>query len=171
MKHQFLLNEIWILTFGGAFQRSGVYSANVSEDMRSEIRNALRSFVDEVLVPKYVNTVPSDIEHVDNIKSLCETSTAYKKYLSNGAINFGVSQKLLNLHLKYRWCIGDIKEPPHFPVDRIIQKKLRYPIVPWTQMKDETDYMKIIAFAKAELKNHNCKSLATLELKLFDRRN
>jgi hypothetical protein len=74
------------------------------------------------------------------------------------------------------WCLGNIKKPPHFPVDRIIQQKLneqaklrglpKLQLLPWTQFKDETHYIKVINHARA-LK---ITSPAKLELKLFQRR-
>jgi hypothetical protein len=67
--------------------------------------------------------------------------------ICKGKINFGIAQKMLNLYLKYMWSLGNIQEPPHFPVDRIIQIKLirtsqttrDYPIKieAWTQFDDE----------------------------------
>lgn len=50
-----------------------------------------------------------------------------------------------NLYLKYQWCLGNIHEPPHFPIDRIIQKKLKpKPIINWTEMNTAEAYMEII---------------------------
>ena len=98
-------------------------------------------------------------------------------------MNFGISQKMLNLYLKYQWCLGNIKEPPHFPVDRIIQEKLnqvaknnnlpKIVIEAWTLFENETKYLHIIRFAE-QVKNTATSlkqfSLPELELHLFDRR-
>ena len=87
-----------------------------------------------------------------------------------------VEEEMLNLFLKCQWCLGNIKEPPHFPVDRIIQQKLneqaklkglsKLELLPWTQFKDETHYSKVINHARAL----NITTPAKLELKLFQRR-
>ena len=83
---------------------------------------------------------------------------------------------MLNLYLKYQLCLGNIDEPPHFPVDRIIQQKLneqaklkglpKLQLLPWTQFKDETHYSKVIKHTRA-LK---ILTPAKLGLKLFQRR-
>ena len=83
-------------------------------------------------------------------------------------MNFGVSQKILNLLLKYKWCIDDYPEPPHFPLDRRIQEILNLnPIISWTQITTSEEYMKIINKVRA-LKND--KTLAQFELEKFERR-
>lgn len=62
--------------------------------------------------------------------------------------------------------------PPHFPVDRIIQQKLKYKgLFPWTQMPDEIEYLKIINFAKQVAAEKDFESIAGLELNLVTRRN
>lgn len=37
----FINKEIWILTFGGAFQRANIYAENVNEKQKMELRDAL----------------------------------------------------------------------------------------------------------------------------------
>ncbi|RCW91303.1 hypothetical protein [Winogradskyella arenosi] len=38
----FLIEEIWLLTFGGAFQHTGIYKPNTKEKDRTYFRNKLR---------------------------------------------------------------------------------------------------------------------------------
>ena len=98
-------------------------------------------------------------------------------------MNFGISQKMLNLYLKYQWCKGAIVEPPHFPVDRIIQEELNKvarknklkakKIEPWTQFKDENHYLKVVNHARSLSiidDDINGLSPANIELTLFQRR-
>lgn len=169
MQKEFIQNEIWILVFGGAFQRASLYKKNVSEKERKDFRIKLRAYIENTFLPQYKNVVNEEI-HIENITNLSEFTTAFNKILTNGIMNFGVSQKLLNLYLKYQWCLGLIEKPPHFPVDRIIQQKLNFkPIISWTQIKKVDDYMKIINCGK-DLANKQNISLAQLELELFNRR-
>jgi hypothetical protein len=35
-------------------------------------------------------------------------------------MRIGLAQKALNLYLKYLWCLGEIHEPPHCPLDSIV---------------------------------------------------
>ena len=84
-------------------------------------------------------------------------------------MNFGISQKLLNLHLKGLWCLGLLKyPPPNFPVDRIIQERLKIcPIIPWTKIQDEKAYLIIMEAAKEIADKHNV-SLPELELRVYN---
>ena len=109
------------------------------------------------------------IKHLKNIKAIISFTESTGSILTNGKLNFGVAQKLLNLYLKYHWCLNLIPQPPHFPVDSIIQKELGLMVVPWTKMQNEIEYLRIINHAKVQLKKHNCKSIAELELLLFSR--
>lgn len=117
-----------------------------------------------------------------NIRSIIELSQHYAEIFTKGALNFGISQKILNLYLKYLWVAGVIPTPPHFPVDRIIQEKLRIrDLQPWTQFElGDGKYEAVIAAGRAvlsdrglikmELAEEAFTSLAELELHLFDGR-
>jgi len=182
MKDKYLNNEIWILTFGGAFQRANIYKKNYQEKTRSIFRKKLRNEVERLVHDKYQKKVTED-KHIENIKSIVTFSKELKVGQVNIPINFGVAQKLLNLYLKYQWCLGKQKnEPPHFPVDRVIQQELNkiarkhklttQDIEPWTQFKDESKYKKVIDFAKYirdEVDEYKDFSLAQLELENFNR--
>jgi len=169
MKQQeFLHYEIWILSFGGAFQRSGVYS-NATETERNEFRKELKTYIESNLLPQYKNTV-SEEQHIQNLFNIIEYSEKFKNILNNGKLNLGISQKLLNLVLKYLWCLGEIATPPHFPVDRIIQEKIKNkPLINWTGLTKVEEYLKIIRLAEVLAKKQNM-SLAQWELENFSRR-
>jgi|SRR5690554_1491937 len=144
----FINTEIWILTFGGAFQRANIYTDNISEKQRKNYRDALITEVEENLLPLYKEAVIEE-DHINNINAFEDYSKNHKEVLKPGQLYFGVAQKLLNLYLKYQWCLGNIQLPPHFPVDRIIQEKLKCkPIIPWTTMKNESEYRNIIKCAR-----------------------
>ena len=87
---------------------------------------------------------------------------------------------MLNLYLKYQWCLGNIKEPPHFPVDRIIQQKLngwarakgipQLELMHWTRFTDEKHYLEVINLARSIAKLDSSSKMLTpaqLELELF----
>lgn len=168
-KKTFLHYEIWILSFGGAFQRSGIYTSNSSETDRNTFRNGLKKYINEFVLPQYKNTVDEE-EHISNLLKIIDYSSNFKNILNNGKLNLGVSQKLLNLVLKYLWCLGEIETPPHFPVDRIIQEKIKNkPLVNWTDLTNVDEYLKIIRLAEVLAKEQNM-SLAQWELENFSRR-
>jgi hypothetical protein len=183
MKKTFLNNEIWILTFGGAFQRANVYSENYPEKIRTAFRKALRKEVEKLVLENYQVEVLEE-DHILNIKSIVAFSEKLKVENATIPINFGVAQKMLNLYLKYLWCLEELKyAPPHFPVDRVIQIELNkvarkhneetQNIEPWTQFNDASKYLSVINFAKRvrdKVEAYKYFSLAELELTLFDRR-
>ncbi|MDA9951947.1 hypothetical protein N9D46_00825 [Chitinophagales bacterium] len=175
MKEDFINKEIWMLTFGASFQRAYAYVDNASNDTKVLFKNNTTVVVENILA-QYKTAKVTDGQHLDNIKAVSDNSKQYSEIFNGGKINFGIAQKMLNLYLKYHWCLGNINEPPHFPVDRIIQQKLnehaklkglpKLELLPWTQFKDETHYIKVINYARAL----NITTPAKLELKLFERR-
>jgi len=173
IKRTFINSEIWSLTISGAFQRANVCKPNVLEKDKKNFKFMLKGYIDNTIVPSYNKGNVSDDLHIENIKSVQQYTSNFGKLLTNGQFNFGVSQKLLNLYLKYLWCLDIIPEPPHFPVDRIIQQKLNFkPIIAWTKIETPEEYMSIVNFARTKInsKDEFYNSLATIELNLFSRR-
>lgn len=182
-QYNFIQNEIWILTFGAAFQRACIYNKMATEKQKACFKRKTRDFINTNILKKYKTEKVTDLQHIENIKSICDYSSNFSDIFSKGRINFGIAQKMLNLFLKYMWSLGHIQEPPHFPVDRVIQIMLidhakqmgvtSIRLEAWTKFNDEKHYLKVINSAR-ELIGKNEKyqyhSLAELELELFDRR-
>ena len=168
-RKEFIQSEVWILSTLGAFQRANIYKEGITEIKKKHFRFKLKEYITNVLVDDYRHDV-NEKKHIENIENLSKFSKKFNSILQGGQLNFGVSQKLLNLYLKYLWCMDMVATPPHFPVDSIIQKKLRVSNpVPWTRMTTSDDYLRIIDVAKELLPNHTYKTIAELELHLFDR--
>jgi len=169
MKDTFLNKEFWTLTFAAAFQRANVYRDNVSDTQKSDFKSKTRAFIENSLIIHYSENIVTDEMHIENIKKLSDFTSEFQSILQNGKLNFGVSQKMLNLYLKYLWCHNKITEPPHFPVDRRIQENIGFrPVVSWTRFEDSIDYMRIIDFIRE--KNNEFPTIAEFELKYFERR-
>tara|TARA_R110000765_G_scaffold340818_2_gene430866 strand:- start:215 stop:763 length:549 start_codon:yes stop_codon:yes gene_type:complete len=182
MKDTFIDNEIWMLTYGASFQRAYAYTENASEVTKGYFKNMTSGLINNML-NQYKKGNVSDDQHIENIKAVRDNSRNFSEIFNGGEINFGIAQKMLNLYLKYQWCLGNIPEPPHFPVDRIIQQKLNkndenntlapLQIEPWTRFKDETHYLKVINFSRELAKlDSSVQNLtpANIELTLFQRR-
>ncbi len=164
MKDEFILNEIWFLTISGAFQRANVYVEGINDNEKTEFKNQLKEFVTNIAL-QYKNDV-NESEHLKNIQNILNEFSSYPKV----KLNYGISQKVLNLYLKYLWCLEKIVTPPHFPVDRIIQEKLKMGtnIKAWTKMENDEHYNTVINLAKDMIKdNTNYNKIAELELELF----
>lgn len=182
-QYSFIQNEIWILTFGAAFQRSSIYIKTATDKQKAYFKRKTRDFINNVLLDNYKTKKVTDLQHIENINSICGYSANFSDIFSNGRINFGIAQKMLNLYLKYMWSLGHIQEPPHFPVDRIIQiklighsKEMGLPTIgleAWTKFNDEKHYLKVINSARELIcknENYQYHSLAELELELFEKR-
>jgi len=174
MKREFILDEIWMLTINAAFQRASIYKSNATESAKFAFKKELKGKVNTIS-KSYITGEVEEKEHIKNIQSIIAFSEQFKGILNNGKLNFGISQKILNLYLKYLWCLDVLKfPPPHFPVDRIIQGKLKINTpFPWTQMSNEKEYGIVIERAKKILMTkefENLKNLPELELFLFNRR-
>lgn len=168
-RNEFILHEIWILSTFGAFQRANIYKDGITETERKQFRNNLRRYIEDSLIIQYVDDVTEE-NHIQNIMALSEYTSEFSSILKQGRMNIGISQKLLNLYLKYLWCLDKISTPPHFPVDSIIQKKLKVTnAIPWTKMTTKEEYLRVIQVAKDLLPSKPYSSLAELELHLFER--
>jgi len=163
LKESFINNEVWTLTFGAAFQRSNIYSNVANAKIKAALKFGIQSFVEREILPFYrTNITIVDETHLKNIQSISDYTGKFAGILNQGRLNFGVSQKILNLFPKYKWCIHDYPEPPHFPLDRRIQEILNLtPIIAWTRITTSEEYMKVIDKVR-ELKKD--KSLAQFEL-------
>ncbi|MGY0406758.1 MAG: hypothetical protein ACWIPJ_00160 [Polaribacter sp.] len=182
MKDTFIYKEVWLLTTMGGFQRANLYDASVKQDKneRKAFKTALHELIKDIALTQYSNKV-SQIEHIKNIIKVSDFTkgSKFSYLLNNGRLNFGVSQKLLNLYLKYLWCMGKIVTPPHFPVDRIIQEILnkeasklnikKQDIIAWTQIAKQEEYQKVILYATKINEHLKYNSLSELELNLFER--
>ena len=132
MKNSFIEREIWMLTRLGAFQRSGIYNLNVTEKKKREFTDELKIHLNDLIINQYSKVV-SEEKHIENIESIIKKSKRFSDFqdvnrVLKKELNFGIAQKLLNLYLKYHWCLGKVELPPHFPVDRILQEKLQLKI-------------------------------------------
>ncbi|MDQ7003852.1 MAG: hypothetical protein Q9N67_02570 [Ghiorsea sp.] len=168
-KSDFLNYEIWILTFGGGLQRSGVYTDNVSDANKSEFRNNVRNKINILVKNKYTKSSVTSKEHISNLIEIQKwINTNHSQVLKNRNIKLGIVQKLVNLYLKYQWCLGLIKTPPHCPFDRIIISKMKLPNPPaWTKL-ESVDTYKMLVKKATELAGN--KSIAEWELDVFSRR-
>ena len=166
IKEDYLKNEVWLLSLNASFQRNGIYKKEAKDKDKKFYRNKLKSYIQNTILPVYDNKVNEE-EHIDNLKLIIDNSMKHSSILKDEKLSIGSVQKLLNLMLKYYWCLGLIPEPPHFPIDRIIQKRLPpNSRKNWTEMSFE-DYFSIINAARDNLENGE--TLAQWELRNYQR--
>ena len=171
--HQkFIYREVTILAWGASVQRAKLYNPAIPPEDRDTdmFRLAVLTFIESSLLSKY-KTKCSEPDHIKNIQSLVTFgTTAGGTLLGPDGYRFGVAQKLLNLMLKYLWCLGHIVEPPHCPVDRIVLSKttLRDKLN-WTEIKTTAKYSEAINAIRTVAKAANL-SLPEWELQFYSRR-
>ena len=131
-----------------SFHRASVYGNDVSEEDKNKLHKALRSHLAE-FAQQHIAPVSEDI-HVKNINSLADIISAEcNVLLLNGGFRIGIAQKVLNLYLKYLWCLEQIPPPPHCPFDSLIIAKLpQSSRVSWTQLDDIPRYLAFVVAAK-----------------------
>ena len=168
-KAEYINYEIWILTFGGGFQRAGVYVANVADSTKSVFRMAIRNKINKIVKNKYKTVSVSSSAHIKTLIDIKKwIDESYSHILADGEIKFGIVQKIMNLYLKYQWCLGLVSMPPHCPFDRIIITKMNPPNPPtWTKMNSVEEYKRLVSKA---LELAGDKSIAEWELEEFSRR-
>ena len=166
----FIVSELWILSWNASVQRAQLFAKETTESRRREFRSDIVSYLQNDIIPKYETDI-SEEQHIENILKLSNLGTIKgKNILGPAGYKIGVAQKLLNLQLKYLWCLGTISEPPHCPVDRIIinETDLKDQIS-WTKITGIDEYLQVITVLKRAAKLEGL-SLTRWELEIYSRR-
>jgi hypothetical protein len=147
-KDKFLRNEFLTMSVNGALGRSNTYIESASEADKNRVRNALRKKLDDI--SRAYSSPASDEAHLSNISELSsELSTKFSHCLKKGRFRIGISQKALNLYLKYLWCVNAISLPPHCPFDSIVISHLPdCGHLKWTSIDDIKDYQALVEAAQ-----------------------
>lgn len=172
-KTRYLERELWILAWNASVQHAAIYRNGAWKNQREEInrfRDRIINHIRSNVIPRYKQPM-SESSHCGNIRALIDyANQADTGVLGKDGYKYGVAQKLLNLALKYYWCLGLIHEPPHCPVDKIVIDKTSYRgRVNWTQMLAEEEYLKIISAIRSLAASEHC-SIAQWELNNYERR-
>ena len=169
-KKEYLISELWILVWGASVQRANLYNKNTTKAERDKFRIKVITYVSENIIPTYKKPV-GEKEHCQNIVKVINYANQIDMgILGKNGYKYGVAQKMLNLALKYYWCLGEIKEPPHCPVDRIVIDKTIYRNkINWTEILTEEDYLKVIEAVRNLAKGKEY-SIPLWELGIYNRR-
>jgi len=139
-RRDFIESQIWSLSISAAFQRGNIYKSS-GKINRDDFKRDLK----EIIVPRIDQ---SDSKNDYEFISLLEV---FQKSINEMIVNkgysegvkrfrFGTLQKLVNLYLKYLWCLGWLeKKPLHCPFDGIILKELNI-TDNWTESDDVERY-------------------------------
>ena len=171
-EQRFIFDEVLVMAWAASVQRANIYnkSEKISSTDSLSFRLAVLEFVDLCLLEKYKSKISENL-HITNIEWLVTFGTKHGgSLLSPDGYKFGVAQKLLNLTLKYLWCLGHILEPPHCPVDRIVISKTSLrDKVNWTEILSADKYKDVIEAIRSTANKKNM-SIARWELMHYGRR-
>lgn len=165
-KRRYIDNEILTLTIQGAHATRGGLSPYRERGLDSTL---LKLFV-RARLPElslgYLAGGVSDLDHVRNIETLANDLTdRFQSILYRERFRIGISQKLLNLYLKYQWVLGWIPEPPHCPFDANVIGKLQLANrINWTELDSSEDYLVLVTAAR-DLARQVGLSIASWELR------
>ena len=172
-KLDYIVRELWILAWGASVQRAKLYKGDIGSDSKpiSDFREKIIAYLSSHVIPQYRKTGIAEEQHYANIEEIIAYANRIdSQVLGQLGYKYGVAQKLLNLALKYQWCLGIISEPPHCPVDRIVINKTKYKNrINWTQMVARSEYQSVIEDIK-RLARHDGRSPSMWELMIFNRR-
>jgi len=146
-KIDFVRGTLCYRSWAATVQRAGLYKKNATDGKKRTFRNQVISFLQENIIPKYIIRCTEE-QHYKNIEILIKYANEVgKNVLKKTGYKYGVAQKLINLTLKYYWCLDWIEEPPHCPVDRNVIAEIdqtNLPELNWTQITKKAEYEKII---------------------------
>lgn len=143
-------------------------------DNTSNLKWAIFDFLDKYMEEIKAKGISEDV-HNAKIQEMADLLTErFKPVLHQERFRIGVSQKIINLFLKYMWSLGEIPEPCHCPVDGIIKDKIQQKmsgveLVDWTRLDDLFDYLKYIDIIRQFSISENM-SIARWELENWKRR-
>jgi hypothetical protein len=169
-KTKYLVRELWISAWNASVQRASLYKPDARQDQKATFKNKVIDHIRDHIIPQYKEAVEGS-RHCENIRGLINYANEVGTgVLGKDGYKYGVAQKVLNLALKYYWCLGQIKEPPHCPVDKmVIDKTVFRGRVNWTQILTEKEYLDIISAIRALAEKENS-SIAQWELDNYERR-
>jgi hypothetical protein len=171
LKEQFLEREFRTNSITAAIVRgkdNPTYVSNASPDERIQLGRTFRAELRR-LQPQYESVEFAEPDHVRNIAALAKKVTDdCKDFLAGEKLCFGRAQKGLNLYLKYLWCVGRVKLPPHCPFDSKVIGKLPSPLsaIAWTKLDDEATYLDLVKAARAMAEKESL-TLTEWEIRLF----
>jgi hypothetical protein len=163
----FVGDELFQLTLSAVTQRGAVYVPNLSEIARRPLHETLREELDNLLPAYLVAEVP-EAAHLANLETLRRNVTRKRKsILQGGNFRIGSAQKALNLHLKYYWCIGEAKRPPHCPFDYYVLREIPgWKTHKWTAIGGIDEYKSLVDAARSVA---GSQALADWELALYNK--
>ncbi len=115
-----IIDTIIKVSFGT--RSTKIYMDKISDNMKRDLKLYLKASLIELIDEIINNDNKGDYPISDKIEELSNTVTQkHENILYHNRFRIGISQKIINLLLKYYWSMGKINTPPHCPYDGIIK--------------------------------------------------
>jgi len=166
----FIDNAIWSLSIADTFQRGKIYrkGSSPSDSQKIAFKNKIKEIIKSQTADVGANESEGFVKKLKDSQELINGMIERDGYSSGiNKFRFGTTQKLVNLYLKYQWCLGWRDEPPHCPFDGIILgEKLGLPDK-WTKSDDVRDYLSWVKEAEKRASSEG-KTIAQWELEAWN---
>jgi len=175
-KRKFLRSEILLATLNASLatrnEKAKVYAAGVGEDEKTEVRAGISKRLTE-LDAAYLGGGVTGESHCENIESFAgDLGKEFRQYFEGQRFRIGITQKLVNLYLKYIWVLEWIPEPPHCPFDGVVISHIAgLPAESrnWTALDNLDAYRKLVDLALKTARDQKYSSLAIWELENYEK--
>lgn len=149
-----------------SLRRNRTYKNGIPHSERVLFRQAIMGKLQE-MGTMYSNPVSEEL-HKNNIVGFSDSFSAEFGHLLVGErFRIGTSQKLLNLFIKFLWCLNDDwPTPPHCPVDNIVLKQANI-YGAWTKLDSIELYQDWINRLRIHTHTLNYPSIAEWELAVW----
>ena len=152
-------------TIRAAFQRGNVYADNIIPRNKNILKDDIKTQLRNLSISYYNNV--TEQQHIQNILFLSQNITEnHNDILKENRFRIGTAQKLLNVYIKFLWCLGEINEPIHCPIDGIVLRQID-DHQNWTEIDSIDDYREIISRLRAIIPNNE--TIAQWEHRLWNR--
>lgn len=131
-------------------KRIYIENSNSHDASRRAFRKRWQELIIEVGDRYLENKQIDKVKVIEEINRISETlSKEYRNILHGRRLRIGISQKRLNLYLKFLWCQNADKDsklqpPPHCPIDREILNEADIFDVSWTKLDCIEKYQQTI---------------------------
>jgi hypothetical protein len=166
-KQVFIKNELFGMSWNASVQHNKVYADDVNEKTKIDFQYFIQNYIENSIMPMYINNINENTHNNNILHIIQNVEKAFPNIVYSGKYKVGTVQKLLDLLLKYYWCLGLIAKPPHCPIDRIILTEAKIKDINWTEIQTIDQYKSIINKLRIEAKGNE---LSDWELEVWKRR-
>ncbi|HET6559774.1 MAG TPA: hypothetical protein VFG54_20780 [Prolixibacteraceae bacterium] len=143
-------------------------------DKISGLKDFIFDFLGEYLNEIKENGIIESVHQTKIMELADKVTNQFWPILHEGRFRIGISQKIINLFLKYMWSMNEIPEPCHCPIDGIVKSQLKnktidFLLVDWTRLDQMDDYQSYVKAVKQVADEKNL-SIAQWEYDHWKRR-